>query len=521
MNGMPVQHSGQARIRRVAIVGNDVAAWMTAAALAKSFAGLGIVITVVGTQTADPDAESERPHRPALTTLPTLRAFHHVLGLDEDDLIRATDATFSLGTRFIDWSANGAQFLHVHGDYGARLGGIEFHQHWVRQRRCGAAAELHEYSIAALAAIRGKFVRPTRDPRSPLSTFSYGLNLQERRYREALRAQCRGLGVEERIAEPGEVRLRSEDGFIESVQLRGGGEVHADLFLDCTGQAGLLIERALGGDYEDWSELLPVDRVMSVNTSTTASLDSCRTIRAVAAGWRLTTPLRTTTDQRLYYRSELTSDDDAIANLLGDVPDTASSSVSAERIRMGRAKSLWLKNCVAIGASACRLDALAGAELHVVQSGVTRLIAHFPDRSCDAEVARDYHRIMASELDRLRDFVTLHYACAAGPDSPFWRQCRRIAVPEPLLRKIRLFATCGRVVSYDQEIFDAQTWAAAMLGLGMVPDRTDALLENIDEPTSRRSLERMAAVVAHEVGRMPDHAAVLRDIVASMPRAVI
>jgi tryptophan 7-halogenase len=520
MNGMPVRPSAPARIRRIAIIGNDVAAWMTAAALARTFAGLGIALSVVGAKSVDSDAGAEGPPA-ALTARPTLRAFHHVLGLDEDDLIRATDATFSLGTRFIDWSGSGARFLHVHGDYGARLGGIEFHQHWVRLRRSGAAAELHEYSLAALAAIRGKFVRPTRDPRSPLSTFSYGLNLQAPRYREALRAQCRRLGVEERIAEPGEVRLRSEDGFIESVQLRGGGEVHADLFLDCTGQAGLLIERALRGDREDWSKLLPVDRVLCVNTSTTANLDSCRTIRAVNAGWRLTTPLRTTTDQRLYYRSDLTTDDDAIVNLLGNAADTAPYSTSTERIRTGRAKAPWLKNCVAIGASACRLDALAGAELHVVQSGVARLIAHFPDRPCDVEVAREYNRIMASELDGIRDFVTLHYAYAAGPDSPFWQQCRRIAVPEPLLRRIRLFAACGRVVSDDKDLFDAQTWAAAMLGLGMVPERTDIRLDSIDEATSRRSLERMAAVVAHEVVRMPDHAAVLRDIVASVTPTVI
>jgi tryptophan halogenase len=486
------------QIRSIAIVGDGVAAWMTAAALHRSLRNLGIRITVVGR------AISSRGS--ALASLPALSAFHRLLGIDERDVLRSADATFSLGTQFIDWSANGHEFAQIHGEYGAPAGGVDFHQQWLCARAEGLAATLSEFSLAAVAARRGKFAFPVSDARSPLSTFSYGLHLDEQRYRDLLRDYCLRQGVAERAAEVARMRRRSNDGFIEALQLDDGSDVVADLYVDCSSDGTLTLEQV----WDDWSGFLPTDRVARISRRPDQRLASGRIAMPVREGWRLSTTLRSRVEECLYYRSELIDDASAEEALLTEVRSTDKVSISA--CRTGRISSPWSGNCVAIGASACRADALIAVELHLIQTGVTRLIEHFPYRDCSRGEAGEYNRVMVGAFDRLRDYAIVYFDHARDIDSPFWTRCRSIAEPPALQRKLMLFAARGRVVMYDDDLFDKQTWAATLLGLDIVPERIDVFLDNVDGAAVKRNLEQMAAVVAREVERMPDHADLLEQV---------
>jgi tryptophan halogenase len=320
------------------------------------------------------------------------------------------------------------------------------------------------------------------------------------------------MHVKEQISN---VQLRAADGFIEALQMRSGLIVAADLFVDCSDDRSLLLEQALGVPRVDWNALLPVDRRISVTRAATDDLPVCRTLRSEVLGWSLTSALRSTCEQQLHFASAITSDEEAAA-ALGQTP--VASQPTIESFNPGRALTPWHRNCVAIGAAACRLEDLSPIALHLVQSGVSRLIAHFPDRSCALGEAEEFNRIMTGEFDRLRDFHALHYILGARMESPFWQRCRELVVPESLQRKIELFKARGRVVSYDGEVFDDQTWAATLLGLGIVPERTDPLLDNVDPQAAQQLLRDIAATVSRAVDSMEDHASALQRALAERAR---
>lgn len=480
---------------RVAIFGGGVEAWMTAAGLARATGGQA-QIRVVET---GPDAAG------ALSSLPSLRAFHALLGLDEAALMAATQATYKLGSRFSGWTP-GAEHCDAFGELGASLQGVGFHQYWTRLNQTGDAAALDDYSLAAVIARQGRFAPPSPDPRSPLSSLAYGLHLDAALYVEVLRGLAQRGGVSARQGQIAQVAREAPGGDIAAVLLADGERVEADLFIDSTGPAARLI-----GDepFEDWSHLLPADRAVRFSAPPQPDAPPLTRIEAAAEGWLWRIPLRDRLEAGLVYRSDLTSDDEAVTAAARGLPQGRPFDPQFLSVRSGRRSRSMVGNCVAIGDAAGVVENLDAARLHLIQAGVTRLIALFPRSGGAGVAAQEYNRLGAEALERVRDMAILHYRKAARRDGAIWDLGRDGPVPEKLAYKLAQFQSRGRVVIYDEETFLEPSWIAAFIGHGLRPERCDPLVDRMPVERIRATAERMRDIFHQTAARLPTHAEAL------------
>jgi tryptophan halogenase len=479
--------NGAPPLGRVAIFGAGVDAWMTAAALARATGGQA-AIRVIETGPAPTGA---------LSTLPSLRSFHALLGLDEAALMAATQATYKLGSRFSGWTP-GASFCQAFGEIGATLDGVGFHHYWTRLRQAGETTSLDDYNLAAVAATLGRFAPPDSDPRSPLSTLSYGLHLDAALYVGVLRDLATHNGVTATRGEIAEVV-----GAITAVLLKDGERVEAELFVDATGPTARLIGKVLNEPFEDWSDLLPANRAVRITAEARTDAPPLTEIEAVADGWRWRVPLRDRTEAGLVYRAELTSDEAALKAVgLTGQPEYSD-------IRNGRRTRAMVGNCVAIGGAAGVVEGLDASDVHLAQSGAARLIALFPKPGGPAIAADEYNRLGAETFDRVRDLAILHYRRSDRSDGAIWGLGRAGPVPDKLAYKLAQFESRGRVVMYDEETFLEPSWIAAFVGHGVTAGRYDPLADRMPVETVRSTLERMRAIFRQTAERLPTHAEAL------------
>lgn len=483
---------------RVVIVGGGVEAWMTAAGLARATGGQA-AIRVVET---GPDAIG------ALSTLPALRSFHGLLGLDEAALMAATRATYKLGSRFSGWTP-GAAYCDAFGEIGASLEGVGFHHHWTRLRQTGDTPPLDAYSLAAVIATLGRFSPPSPDPRSPLSTLAYGLHLDADLYVSVLRDLAVRNGVTAGRGEVAEVIRDGETGNIAAVVLADGERVEAELFVDCTGPAARLIGQALGEPFEDWTGLLPADRTVRIAAEADRDAPPLTEIEAAAEGWRWRIPLRGALDGGLAYRADLTSDEAALKAAKVGLPSRGLSEPAFASFANGRRVRTMVGNCVAIGGAAGVVEAMDATDIHLIQSGVTRLIALFPRPDGAPVAAEEYNRLGSETIERVRDMAILHYRRAGRRDGAIWDLGRDAPVPDKLAYKLTQFESRGRVVMYDEETFLEPSWIAAFIGHGVLPTRYDPLADRMPLEKVRSTLDRMREIFRQTAERLPSHAEAL------------
>lgn len=467
---------------------------MTAAGLARATGGQAAIHLVE----TGPDAKG------ALSALPSLRSFHALLGLDEATLMASAHGTFKLGSRFVGWTP-GTSFCNAFGELGASLEGVGFHHYWTRLRQAGDAPPLDDFNLAAVTAQLGRFAPPSPDPRSPLSSMAYGLHLDAAAYAGVLRDLATRRGVTVSHGTVGAVPRR-DNGDIAAVILADGARIEADLFVDCTGDAALLI----GAEpFEDWSALLPADRMVRISGPARREAPPLTEIEAAAEGWRWRIPLRDRLDSGIVYRSGLTSDEAALTAARLGLPKHGLSEPQILSLRNGRRARSMVGNCVAIGRAAGVVEALDSSDLHLVQSGVTRLIALFPRPGDHAVAAAEYNRLGEETLLRVRDLAIAHYRLCRRNDGAIWDLGRDGEVPEKLAYRLAQFESRGRVVMYDEETFLEPHWIATFIGHGVLPRRYDPLVDRMPLDRIRATLDRMRTIFRQTAEALPTHEAAL------------
>ncbi|MFL6575027.1 MAG: tryptophan halogenase family protein, partial [Povalibacter sp.] len=438
------------RVRQIVVVGAGIAAWLSALTLSKIVKGYGAV-TVVDVTSAPSTLLLEC----ATSSLPPLRALHRSLGIDERAFMRATGATFKLGAEFIGWTQPGSSYFHPLGEIGAVLQGISFHHHWLR---AGGSTDFTDFSLNAAAARLGRFVHPASDPRSILSTLDYAYHLDAQLYVAYLRTLAIASGISPVTSSHIRIERRQDNGFIEAVTLDSGARVSADLFIDCSGPSALLIEQSLGTAYEDWTHFLPCNRIVAGTTPAMREPPPFTQITREGAGWSWHIPLQHQSSVGYVYPS----DEPNAGNELSAHIDMQSSLPFIS----GHRKQFWNGNCVAIGSAAGFLDPLHSTNLHLIHTALSRLAALFPRRDDMQWVSAEFNRQTTLEYERIRDILIFHYQCAAG-DNAFSRPDEEI--PETLRHKLRVFGNQGRVVLYDEELFDESHWVGVLFGQNIRP----------------------------------------------------
>jgi tryptophan halogenase len=487
------------RIRSIAIVGGGTAGWMAAATLARVLTNAYSKVTVIESPEIGTVGVGE-------ATIPPIRTFNTLLGIDENEVMRKTHGTFKLGIEFQDWGQLGNRYLHPFGKYGMAIDQVSLHHYWLRLRAAGSDASLLDYSLSGTAARLGKFIRPADNPRLILSSLSYALHFDASLYAAFLREYAMARGVQRLERKVVRVELRGEDGFIRALHLDDGQEVEADLFIDCSGFRGLLIEQALHTGYEDWTPWLPCDRAVAVPCASAGVLTPYTRSTARAAGWQWRIPLQHRIGNGYVYCSRYLSDDEAAATLMANLDGEALAEPRFLRFTTGRRKKFWNKNCIALGLASGFLEPLESTSIHLIQSGVTQLAAIFPDRSFDPLDIEEYNRLQLDEFDRVRDFVILHYKATSRDDSELWRQCRSMEVPEALKYRTELFQASGRVSFHDRDLFVEPNWLSVFIGQGIVPRRYDPLADRRSSDSVRDELSRLKGLIRQTADAMPAHA---------------
>jgi len=437
-------------------------------------------------------------------TIPAIRLFNGLVGIDEDQFLRATQGTFKLGIEFQNWGRIGESYMHGFGQIGQSLDLIEFWQYWLRGRREGVASELGRYSFNQAAAREGRFARVSRVPNTQLDGISYAFHFDASLYARFLRGLSERAGVERVEGRIVKVNLDPENGFVSSVALASGEEIGGELFIDCSGFRGLLIEQALETGYEDWSHWLPCDRAIAVPTANVGPLRPYTQSIAHPAGWQWRIPLQHRTGNGHVFCSKYMSEDEATRILLDTVEGEPLADPRTITFQTGMRKQTWNRNVVALGLSSGFIEPLESTSIHMVQNGIARLISHFPDRSFAQANVDAYNRRIAYEFERIRDFIVLHYT-ANQREEPFWKALREMELPQNLQDKIDLFKATGRIFREQEEFFTEVGWLQVMVGQNIQPDTYHPLADVLTNEELAGFLRDLETIVTAPVNRLPTH----------------
>ncbi len=497
-----------APIRQILIVGGGTAGWMTAAALSHMLRAQNVQIRLIESAEIGTVGVGE-------ATVPHIRFFNAKLGIDEADFMARTKATFKLGIEFRNWGRKGDSYIHPFGVFGQDIGGVAFHQHWARLYHEGLADPIEAFSLPVMAARMDRFAYPDADQSSPLSTYSYAYQFDAGLYAAYLRAFAEARGVVRTEGKIIDVARDASSGFVTSVTLDNGETISSELFVDCSGFRGLLIEQALETGYDDWSHWLPVDRAVAAPCATNGPLSPYTRATAMDAGWIWRIPLQHRVGNGHVYCSSYIGDDEVADALTSQLESDPLAALNFLRFKTGKRKKQWSKNVVAIGLSAGFLEPLESTSIHLIQLAIGRLLDFLPDTGWDPMAEAEYNRLMDLEYERVRDFLILHYHATERDDTPFWNYVRNMPIPDSLTQKMAAFRERGLVVNYRDGMFLDASWIAVYLGQRVIPRHPDPLGMQLPSQTVSSRVTALKHDLAAAAASLPTHGDFIRQIGAN------
>jgi tryptophan halogenase len=485
-------------IREVVIVGGGTAGWMAAAAFARFLNNGYTRITLIESAEIGTIGVGE-------ATIPPLITFNRMLGINENEFLRATKGTLKLGIEFVGWGGEGERYFHPFGYHGHDLEGVHFHQLYLRERKQRVMQDISAWSMSAVAAQLGKFARPPADARPPFGQLLYAFHFDASLYARFLRAYAEGRGVTRIEGKIVDVAQDGESGFVDAVVLEDGRRIEGDLFIDCSGFRGLLIEQALNTGYEDWTHWLPCDRAVAVPSALAGPPDPFTRATTRPAGWQWRIPLQHRMGNGHVYSSADMSDEEAERLLLDNLEGEPLDQPRRLSFTTGRRRLAWNANVVSMGLSSGFVEPLESTSIHLIQSGIAKLISLFPDKRFNPVERDEYNRQMHDLFEDVRDFVILHYKATRGATG-FWQRCREMEIPASLQQKIDLFRAKARVFREGLDLFATTSWVAVFLGQHIVPEDYEPAADALDEAKVAQALEQMRIGYLETAQAMPTHA---------------
>lgn len=486
------------QIGKVVIVGGGTAGWIAAAALSKMLPK-SIRITLVESEAIGTVGVGE-------ATIPQIRRLNATLGLDEDDFIRATQASFKLGIEFVNWGRLGDRYIHTFGDAGLNLANLHFHHYWLRARAEGSAASLWDYSLHHKVAYANKFGRLDRIGNSSMTGLAYAFHFDAGLYASFLRKFAEAGGVTRIEGKIEKVSLDGGSGFIKSVSIDRGDMIEGDLFIDCSGFRGLLIGEALGVGYRDWSKWLPCNRALAVACERADPLLPYTRSTARDAGWQWRIPLQHRTGNGHVFCDSFTTEEAAQRTLVDNLDGKMIGEPRPLSFTTGRRETFWHKNCVSIGLASGFLEPLESTSIHLIQSNISRLIELFPTRAFEPAAIGEYNRRVGHEFELVRDFLILHYHQTARDDSEFWRYCANMDVPDSLASKMDLFRGNGLLHKDAEDLFRESSWVQVMVGQGIQPAGYHAMADRLTTEQLGGFLTDVRRLIDRAEGALTGHA---------------
>ena len=495
-------------IRDIVIVGGGTAGWMAAAALAKCAGAQQHRITLIESQEIGTVGVGE-------STIPPIQLFNRLLGIDEDEFVRETNATFKLGIEFLDWRRVGHRYFHNFGLLGADLRtGVSFTQYWLRAAQSGGDPDQLLFSAEAEAARQGKFGRTP--PVGGQPNINYAFQFDASTYAAYLRRFAERRGVMRREGKIVDVRQDGETGCIAAVEMEDGSTVAGDFFIDCSGFRGLLIEGAYQAGFEDWAQWLPNDRAVAVPAERMAEPAPFTVARARDAGWQWRIPLQHRTGNGHVFCSDYISDDEATSVLMESLETPALGDPKLLRFKAGRRRKSWVKNCLALGLSSGFLEPLESTSIHLVQVALVKFLDFFPSRTPDPILIDRFNEEMTFQYETIRDFIIAHYKVTEREDTEFWRYCKHMSIPDSLAERLALFEQRGEVKPRNLDLFSEVSWFAILYGQGLVPMGHHPIADTISDDDLELTLARIRSAIKQRVDGLPSHGSFIQSCCASI-----
>jgi tryptophan halogenase len=494
---------------RIVIVGGGTAGWMCAAALIGWLDPAAYAVTLIESDEIGTVGVGE-------ATLPHIKTFNDMLGIDEAEFMRETQATFKLGIQFRNWHRPGDSYIHPFGVFGEPWGGVDFQHHWVRARQAGRdVAPLNAYSYAVTAAQRNAFEFPNEDPKSIRSTYAYAYHFDASLYAQFLRRWTVARGAHRIEGMVNHIARDAQSGDITALTLKSGERIAGDLFIDCTGFRSLLLGGIFEVEWEDWTHWLPCDRALAVPCDRAGDFTPYTRSTAQKAGWIWRIPLQHRTGNGYVFSSRFIEVDDARETLLAQLDGTAQAEPRLLRFSPGRRVRTWAGNCIAIGLASGFLEPLESTSIFLVQAAVIDLINLMPPATArgniDPRLAREFNRLSELQYERVRDFLVLHYVANERVGEPLWDYVRAMELPDSLAHKIDLFRSRATAPNYQYGLFSRESWLSVLIGQRIMPTGYNRLADALDIDTLDTRLADLAGRIAISTAAMPSHS----DFVAS------
>lgn len=494
---------GDTQIKKITIVGGGTAGWMAAALFSHVLREWPLQIVLVESEDIGVVGVGE-------ATVPIIRAFNKLLGIDEREFLRETKGTFKLGIEFSDWGWKGNRYFHAFGDFGDQIYGIKPHHYWYRLQDA-LGGSLVDLSFAIEACKQNKFLRPPENVRlKNIAAYNYAYHFDASLYARYLRQFAEKKGVRRVNECVADVVLDAVTGEINRLLLKNGEEIEADFFIDCSGFSGLLIKRALGVIYESWSEWLFCDKAVAVGCQLNHTLPPYTRSIADQAGWQWRIPLQHRVGNGYVYSSQFLDDEKAAADLLASLEGKAISEPLFLRFLPGRCREFWVKNCLAVGLAAGFLEPLESTSIQLIQTSLMRFLEFFPGKVINPILIQEYNRLTANEYERIRDFIIAHYCFGRRPE-PMWAQCRAMSLPDSLQHKLEIFSATAKIPMLSEESYVESSWLSVLAGLGVIPNRYDPMANLPAESVVMDVFKQRRKNLQALVSSMPTHSQFLHE----------
>lgn len=478
-------------IKNVVIAGGGTAGWMAAASLSKLL-GKAINVTLVESDDIPTVGVGE-------ATIPTLHIFHSLLGINEAEFMAATNATFKLGISFENWRDVNKDYIHSFGFLGQDCWACGFQHFWLKGLQKGMVSEIGDYCPEHLASREGRFaVLANQD-------LNHAYHLDAGLYAKFLQKIAYKFGCERIEGKIDKVNLDEQTGNITSLHLGNGKVVEGDLFIDCTGFRGLLIEDALHTGYDDWSHYLPCDSAIAVQTETVGKPVPYTRSIAREAGWQWRIPLQNRTGNGFVFCSKYMTDEEAKQTLLDNVEGKLLNEPRVIKYKTGARRKHWNKNCIAVGLASGFIEPLESTGIHLFQKAIVRLMQLFPLEGINQSDVDEYNEQTKREADNIRDFIILHYHLTERRDTPFWRYCATMPIPDSLAHRMKLFKESGRVFKKADDLFGETSWVQVMMGQGLMPEQYHPIVDMMTDDELQAFLNKIKNGVHKRVANWPDH----------------
>lgn len=478
-------------VKKVVIVGGGTAGWMAAASISKLI-GRDLDISLIESDAIGTVGVGE-------ATIPTMITLHQLLKIDEREFMAEVQGTFKLGISFENWKNLNENYIHSFGFTGKDCWAAGFQHFWLKGKQQGLAGEFGDYCTELQAAKNNKFAV------MPRNGLNYAFHMDAGLYAKFLRRIAEENGAKRIEGKITQVVTDPQSGNINHVTLESGQQIDGDLFIDCSGFFGLLIDKTLHTGYDDWSHYLPCDSAVAVQTRSVGEpIPYTRSI-ARDAGWQWRIPLQHRVGNGHVFCSKYISDEEATETLLNNVEGEVLTKPRVIKFRTGQRHKHWNRNCVALGLASGFLEPLESTSIHLIQRGIIRLLQLFPTDGIRESDVDEFNAQMKEEFLFVRDFIVLHYHVTEREDTPFWRHCKNMAIPDSLQHRIDLFKESGRIFQKANDVFAENSWSQVMLGQGLLPEQYHPIVNMMSDEELKGFLTNIKATVDKMVDQLPTH----------------